>query len=205
MTMGRKGGTRHDKCFHPDTADGLETLMSRGPGKIERAIEALFTDCPSNAYTVEDLIDRVYRGVNQVEKKHRVSVIRAAKKVCERLPGWTWKRSETGGGTLVFSNHYDVLSYAIGRKKADFVNRYRSNDPRLTAYPWLIETDDSIRASFDPGGENHEWVAEGGAWWRHVQLNIANRDNDTSERIQKLRAEQDKANALAAAIMRRPL
>jgi hypothetical protein len=34
--------------------------MSRGPGRIERAIEAAFAAEPDNAFTIEDLCDRIY-------------------------------------------------------------------------------------------------------------------------------------------------
>jgi len=45
--------------------------MSRGPGRIERAIAAILDAESDNAFTTEDLCERVYRGVNRVEKKHR--------------------------------------------------------------------------------------------------------------------------------------
>jgi hypothetical protein len=44
----------------------MVTLMSKGPGQI-------------NAFTLEDLCERVYPGVNRIEKKHHVSVARAAR------------------------------------------------------------------------------------------------------------------------------
>jgi hypothetical protein len=56
----------------------METFMSKGPGRVSRAIEAALEAEPDNAFTVEDLCDRVYRGINRVEKKHRVAVLRAA-------------------------------------------------------------------------------------------------------------------------------
>jgi hypothetical protein len=69
----------------PTSPCGMVTLMSRGPGRIEHAIEAVFTAAPDDAYTTEDLIDRAYPGLDRVEKKHRVAVLRAAKKVCNRI------------------------------------------------------------------------------------------------------------------------
>lgn len=165
--------------------------MSRGPGRIERAIEAAFTDGPDDAYTTEDLIDRAYSGVNRAEKKHRVAVIRAAKKVSDRMD-WECFRTEALGGTLVFWNPYDVMSYAIGRIKADMFVSYRSNDRRVLDHH--RRTADDIRAMLAPGGKYHPHVVEGGAWWRHVQLNIARRDGDMSETAQALQAEQDKVS-----------
>jgi hypothetical protein len=43
--------------------------MSRGPRRIERAIEAAFTDAPSRAFPVEDLVSVGFPGVNRVAKK----------------------------------------------------------------------------------------------------------------------------------------
>jgi hypothetical protein len=43
--------------------------MSRGPRRIERAIEAAFTDAPSRAFPVEDLVSVGFPGVNRIAKK----------------------------------------------------------------------------------------------------------------------------------------
>ncbi len=166
-------------------------LMSRGPGKIERAIEAVFAAEPDDAFTSADLCDRVYPGLNKVEKKHRVAVIRAAKNVCGRA-GWVCDRTEALGGTLVFYNPFDVMSYAIGRIKTDMFTNYRNSDRRILDH-WR-KTAEGIRGMFEPGGEKHGMIVEGGHWWRHVQLNIAARDGDTSERAEALKAEQGKIN-----------
>ena len=104
--------------------------MSRGPGRIERMIEALFTSAPSRTFSTDELVAAVYRGVNRIEKKHRVGVLRAADKVGKRLGHWEkWQcerwglggywnnrqnRSLVGRGA-VYVNVLDVHSYAIGR------------------------------------------------------------------------------------------
>ena len=45
---------------------------------------------PEGAWTIEDLCDLVYLGVNQVEKKHRVSVLRAVKNIVPDMsPIWS--------------------------------------------------------------------------------------------------------------------
>lgn len=169
--------------------------MSRGPGRIERAIESIFRTEPGDAFTTEDLIDRIYPAVDTAQKKHRVVTMRAAKNVCERIDGWVWWQSESRGGTLVFWNRCDVMSYATARLKTDEINYYRHKDTRIPAH-WR-GSPESIRAKLSPGGDHYEFVAQGGAWWRHVQLNIAERDGDTSERVSALRAEQDAANKRA--------
>jgi hypothetical protein len=48
--------------------------MSRGPGRIERAIAAVLDE--ADAFTIEDLCQRIYGGT---EKKHRVAVLRATR------------------------------------------------------------------------------------------------------------------------------
>ena len=178
------------KRFQTDASGSMVTLMSRGPGKIERAIEAVFAAEPDDAFTTADLCGRVYPGLNRVEKKHRVAVIRAAKKVSGRA-GWDCYRTEALGGTLVFYNPFDVMSNAIGRTKADMFTNYRNNDRRIVDH-WRTTTE-GIRGTFEPGGKNHHLIVEGGSWWRHVQLNIAARDGETSERVQALQAEQIRA------------
>src|SRR3954470_13729303 len=58
--------------------DPKETLMSHGPGRVQRNIEDLFQNNPSATFTTEDLVACAYPGRNRVEKSHRVAVLRAA-------------------------------------------------------------------------------------------------------------------------------
>jgi hypothetical protein len=67
--------------------------MSRGPGQIERAVKAVFDAEPRQVFTTDDLCARVYRGATVIEKKHRVSVIRAARRVIQRDAEWRMVRS----------------------------------------------------------------------------------------------------------------
>jgi len=169
--------------------------MSRGPGKIEIAVQHVFDSEQDNAFTVEDLIDRVYTGVNRIEKKHRVALIRSAKKVCGRSPEWTWLISGGIGGTLVFFSPYNVMSYSIGRTKGeDCGNNYRVNDPRRARWPhWKSLTDEDVRKQFSPGGQKYDRVIEGGAWWNHTQMAIAERDRDCSPEALKLFEDRNRA------------
>ncbi len=163
--------------------------MSRGPGKIERAIEAVFNEAPEWAYSVDDLIDRVYPGLNRIEKKHRVSVLRAAHKVLTRMTDWSWFQSESVGGTRVFFNLYDPTSYGAARVKTDGSTRYRSSDPRTPKH-W-VRTDSYVRAMLSPGGKEYKnIVAPRGVWWKHTQMRIAERDGDTSQGSLALFREQ---------------
>jgi hypothetical protein len=59
--------------------------MSRGPGKIEQAIGEAFKSEPERTFGTDDLIAIAFPDINHVEKKHRVSVLRAARGACR----WT--------------------------------------------------------------------------------------------------------------------
>jgi hypothetical protein len=191
--------------------------MSKGPGRVERAIAGVFEAEPDNAFTVEDLCDRAYPG-ELVEKKHRVAVLRAAKNIAKRNSEIGARTGECLGGTIVFYNKYHVLSYAMARLKTDRHKRYRSNDKRDTWTPsgdiarafygdpgkgkvWRVKhhnsDEEELLASLSEGGSNHELVVPGGAWWRFTQIRIAERDGDT-ETAERLRAE---GKAEFAAIM----
>ena len=78
--------------------------MSRGPGRIERAIKAAFDAEPTRVFTTEHLCARVYPGVDAIEKKHRVSLIRAAKRVIQREPSWRITRTHLPGAPFLFFN-----------------------------------------------------------------------------------------------------
>jgi hypothetical protein len=115
--------------------------MSRGPGRIERAIVAAFTAEPENAFTVEDLCDRIFGPqeqqvptfkwengrckrititISHPEKKHRVAVLRAAKTLMKRgtIPGLTAMPSELLGRTQIYFDHANVKSYAMATLNA---------------------------------------------------------------------------------------
>ena len=166
--------------------------MSRGPGKIERAVETVFDTEPDNAFTTEDLCDRVYLGVNRIERKHRVSVVRAAKKVCGRRDDWQLRTGDKLGGVLVFFCRYSLMSYAMARMKSE--HHYRCNDDRVPDWWKDKDSEQSMHARLVPGGDHRRLVVEGGAWWRHVQGYIAERDGD-HERVEALERENDEAIA----------
>jgi len=99
--------------------------MSKGPGRIERSLEAIFSGNSDLTFSVDDLVPRVYPGVDRVEKKHRVSIIRAANKVVARL-GWVGYRAGRPGGELIYWNQNSLRSYALGMLRYDFSNNGRS-------------------------------------------------------------------------------
>jgi hypothetical protein len=134
--------------------------MSKGPGRVERAIEDVFTARPDATFTVDELAAYVFHGVNYVEKKHRVSVIRAADKVAQRL-NWMGRRAERRGGQVVYSNLLNARSYRLGMLRRDFVHNDRS----------LLE----LEALLDKEREN---LRPGGVWQLHVEINRAEIEGD---------------------------
>ena len=62
--------------------------MSRGPGKVQRAIEAAFAATPDAIFVVEELVAVAYPGIDQIERKHRSAVVRAVK-CMETRTGWS--------------------------------------------------------------------------------------------------------------------
>lgn len=91
--------------------------MSRGPGRIERAVRHLLESNPSGAFTLNDFVGSCYPGINRIEKKHRVSILRALNKVCDDL--W-WASEFINGryGERVYYNLLNLHSYAVGRTVA---------------------------------------------------------------------------------------
>jgi hypothetical protein len=57
--------------------------MSRGLGKVQIIIKELFKEDPRAIYSTERLCCLVY-GVDQVDKKHRVAVLRAIKSLARQ-------------------------------------------------------------------------------------------------------------------------
>ena len=139
--------------------------MSRGHGKVQRAILAAFKAEPDNAFVLSELCERVYPGLNRIEKKHRNAVARAAK----AIPSITYTRRGTLGCELVFYDPLNVMSYAMARLKSDELEHYRSNDARWFVprpkwfreamgfkkgyqYQWPQKSEDDLRRQLAEGG-----------------------------------------------------
>jgi hypothetical protein len=70
--------------------------MSLGPGRIQRVILGLIAAEPDGVWTTDQLCRLAYPGVNRVEKKHRVAVLHALRKLA--LPGeWMTRRRRRPG------------------------------------------------------------------------------------------------------------
>jgi hypothetical protein len=162
--------------------------MSRGPGRIERAIASILDADPDNAFTTEELCERVYHGVNRVEKKHGVAVLRAAYRLMDRRDTLRTLVNENLGQTIVFFDCTNVMSYAMARLKCDWPRVHRSS----------IRDEQMLRAELsDERRRYREYIAPGGAWWGHVQTWIAEleaeRAGDT-KRLDEIRRKRKDEN-----------
>jgi hypothetical protein len=90
--------------------------MSRGPGRIERAIETLLSAArPHETFTVSEIARRVYGYIEVVSGQHTASVRRALINVCKRNPDWRW-------GRLTHRNRH------LGHGSERILYNYRSKD-----------------------------------------------------------------------------
>jgi hypothetical protein len=172
--------------------------MSGGHGEIERAIERVFDAEPNNAFTVEDLCDRVYPGINGVE---RGTVIRAAKNVAQRRDFIfiDHYQSKALGDQFVFYRIDNVTSYAMARLKANSGYHYHgSNDERVPG--WRRAAEKRLQADLSTGGRNNHLVVPGGLWHERVQSWIAELDakrNGDRAKLKQVLAQR-RAGAAAA-------
>jgi hypothetical protein len=160
--------------------------MSRGPGKIERAIEAIFdaTRPEEAAFTVEELCERVYNvRAYRVAKKHRVAVVRAAKVLVRRGGNYDWQGYGGRGGALVLLRPDNVSAQATAEVKTWGVYKWARYQAQ-----WLrgrIEAED-IKEGMSPNGR----------YWLRAELAKAVRAGD-EVRATEIRAEQARKNAAA--------
>lgn len=57
--------------------------MSKGPGSVESQLSEIFTENRKQAFQTSELCRKIFR-IKRVEKKHRVSVLRALKRMSTR-------------------------------------------------------------------------------------------------------------------------
>jgi hypothetical protein len=94
--------------------------MSRGPGRIERALRALFDANPDKAFTTDDLCLACYPDIAcqrfaraLIKHKHRVAVGRAAANVLTGDPNWRSRYSLSHGRMWVYLNAASVTCTAM--------------------------------------------------------------------------------------------
>lgn len=81
------------KHLSPDLT--LGGWMSRGPGFVERTLLSVFAVDPRGVFTTEELCYRVFR-ISKVDKKHRVSVLRALKRLSQTSMPTLWRAVPRG-------------------------------------------------------------------------------------------------------------
>ena len=139
--------------------------MSKGLGHVGRAIAAAFDAEPDNAFTTDELCQRVYKSEWATERSKRVAVLRAVKSLAVHRPDLdvtSTRKAYERGQEAVFYRRDRVLSYAMAQLK-----NYAG--PRGA-------TDDELRALLAPGGREHHLTQPGGSWLRHTEMAIAERD-----------------------------
>jgi hypothetical protein len=87
--------------------------MSRGAGRIEAAIQKLFAEHPDVGFTTDDLVQHCFPDIRAIEKKHRVSILRATSDA--KLPaGWRGYRERyTPTHTIGEHPHYVHQNVAL--------------------------------------------------------------------------------------------
>jgi hypothetical protein len=84
-------------------------------GKLQRAIREHFAAHADEAFTTDELCAVCYPGAEQIERKHRVAVLRAIDKALAAESDWRGRRATLArGNVLVFYNAASVPSTAKG-------------------------------------------------------------------------------------------
>jgi hypothetical protein len=65
--------------------------MSRGPGTVQRRLQEIFAREPKGVFTTEMLCRGMY-GQKKVQKKHRVAVLRALKRLAAWPMSTLWRK-----------------------------------------------------------------------------------------------------------------
>jgi hypothetical protein len=144
--------------------------MSKGPGRIERAIQAAFTRHPERSFSTDELGPIACPGLDRLEKKHRVAVARAAGNVMNRMP-WGAYRAGGTGGRLFYCNFANPRSAGLGLE--------RSRRPDIPL-PDLEQRFD------DPADRCWEETQPGGVFDLHCQIDRARRSGDAADELARL-------------------
>jgi hypothetical protein len=164
--------------------------MSKGLGRIELGILEAFRAEPDEAFTTDELAQRIYR-IDTVEKKHRVAILRAGHTLNPALNNFSdlgkkeynWLKAakmDCGDQRLfVFFNCCNLRSYGMSHAK--------------TAYYPIRYDKAYFRKWFG------ERMAVGGAWWMHVEEYKIKCSGDLNskqlKKLKQLKAANEKASA----------
>ena len=153
--------------------------MSRGPGRIEKTLRELFANNPTDSFTTEELVVAAFPGVNRIEKKHRVSALRAARRIVETDPNWRLTQTDSRGGLRIAYNADDLQSFGLGRlmETGARVSSWRGRTE-------FYQSKEAMRAKASKSSP-HE-----AAWYRDVLIHRAQRDGDADTAV-TLTAQRD--------------
>jgi hypothetical protein len=151
--------------------------MSRGAGRIERAIRALFDAHPDLAFVTDDLVEHCYPGVAAIERKHQVSVLRAARSVIENDPDWRMHRIGAQGTGWVFSNGDSAMSSACADQIAGVIYRSEKRAARKR-YDW-VRAPGGFRVGLRCGTVMERWAERHGCPYEpgHFDRRVWQRDD----------------------------
>ena len=158
--------------------------MSKGPGRVEQAIRELFSANPREAFTSGDLVAAVFPGIQEIHKKHQVSILRAARRMIASDLNWRMSRAETRGGPSIFYNAGDEWSYGLHRL---LCMHTRVIEGRIEFRP-----KDELRKLLDTDRYRDLRSPPNGAWYREVEIHRAHRDGER-ERAARLEVEREAA------------
>jgi hypothetical protein len=145
--------------------------MSRGPGRVERALVAAVAASPRHAITIEEACNQLYPlAQGSSPKKHRAAVTRAGKKAARRGENIGHTSYRGPGRTAAFYAADEVEAYAHANLKA---MGWGHDDASRQSH---IKT--TFKKHLEPGGR----------WWLDVQLFIAERDGDPDRAAEHRRA-----------------
>jgi hypothetical protein len=151
--------------------------MSRGPGRIERAIRELLDAHPDLAFVTDDLVEHCYPGVAPIERKHQVSVLRAARSVLENDPDWRMRRIDAQGTGWVFSNCDSAMSSACAAQIAGVIYRSEKRAARKR-YDW-VRVPGGFRVGLRYGTIMERWAERRGCPYEpgHFDRRVWQRDD----------------------------
>jgi hypothetical protein len=178
--------------------------MSRGPGRIERAIRELLDTSPDRAFMTADLAKHCFAGADWIERKHEVSVLRAVRKIVADDPDWcSWRRQ---WGSIVY-NRANLQSTALAE-----IVKHEGRLPRPggtwnqwdypDGYDWRCwrqepNVDRAFAVLNHPYCQAHMTQPDG-EWCKAVRLHCAQRDGDAAVAA-PLRLEAERKDAALTA------
>jgi hypothetical protein len=101
----------------------------------------------------------------------------------------------------ILSSAVSLYRSAVACMAAAFLNDYRNHDWRRDWKPKYRTTERNLRASLAPNGKQHKYIVPGGAWHRHVQEWIIERDLRRAGKHKQLAAFLAKKEAASDAFL----